>query len=172
MSKSNWLEVLRVMKALSRLSHSYVQTSSWSVLYSLFQCTFELQIELFLAYFQPMQPLINMKPLFYTKLQWITSKKLWKKNTSRCCWHSVQSGWNTFSGWAGACTTNVDWTIKQRVQLIKLFRWRNWSASSKPCWHMSLTASTFGGNIMRTNRFIFCRDNSMLVFAKFICCGR
>lgn len=87
--------------------------------------------------------------------------------TLRCCWHSVHSGSNSWVSGAASCTTKVDWTAKHRVQLIRLFRCRNCSASSKPCWHIFDSTSGFGGKRMRMKRFIFWRDNSMLVFAQF-----
>lgn len=91
------------------------------------------------------------------------------KYTLRCCWHSVHSGSNSWASGIASCTTNVDCTAKQRVQLIKLLRCKNWSASSKPCWHMSDITSDRGGNKIRIKRLMFCLDSSMLVFDKFTC---
>lgn len=101
---------------------------------------------------------------------WSTVSGISPINASwRCCWHSIHSGSKSCASGIASCTTNVDWTAKHRVQLIKLLRCKNCSASSKPCWHIFDRTSGFGGNKMRMKRFIFCRDSSILVLAQFTC---
>lgn len=164
--KQNRPEVWLVMKALVEFLYPCGGTSNWPNLYLPIQYTFETRLKPFPAYHQLMRPEnndLNISINIFQNFNW----KIVEILTWRCCWHSVHSGSNSCASGIASWTTNVDWTAKQRVQLIKLFRWRNWSASSKPCWHIFDKTSGFGGNKMRIKRLMFCRDNSILVLAQF-----
>lgn len=113
--------------------HLCVGTSNWPNLYWPIQCTFGKRSTPFRAYHQLMHPAIYRFNSESFGLQSET-RKWYGVITFRCCWHSVHSGsYSSCASGIASCTTNVDCTARQRVQLIKLFLCKNWRASSKPC---------------------------------------